>query len=478
VSPEGPPNPRGRWTRPSSLRTATRSWIKVTRLPGRSEEPVKQLAGEKERKPIDFISPLMSSSTAILVAVLGGYLTYTAQKSLEENRARDRREDISRSTSDANVARAEKERDQSTLEVQTVAQFMPYLTSEDSTKQRVAITAISALANTQLAIRLAALNPTQGSEAALKIISSNATDEGDRKEASLALKLFHSEGVARIGELQQAAGVARADYGSAMEEVVSLHDKSQDEDFAREFDNPHGPVANPFKIKPLLSSHEMAIRRQAFEVLDSYIDLLAAYASDANATQIRVASQKVIHAAKTYEQSSSSFVEGVALANDDASTVVTTGLSTNVEAGVNSASSAGSGSKILLNSSLFLTSDIKSQVVAFDPTVQKVCKLMSSDLNVMRSVNKLDFNSVIDHRMLTLRDPKSQLTGSAREAALVALPELKRERDATDQKLEETIQSMNEIALLHHALAADIQRYPDPVKRVSAFVANVKPANR
>src|SRR5271167_5159048 len=88
-------------------------------------------------------SAICALVTALAVALIGGMFN-----------AQQRRQEAYQAAQEV----ATKEHEARVLELQTVAQFMPYLTSKDENAKQVAITAIKALSNTRLAIELAALN--------------------------------------------------------------------------------------------------------------------------------------------------------------------------------------------------------------------------------------------------------------------------------------------------------------------------------
>lgn len=88
---------------------------------------------------------------------------------------------------EARIIAAQKETNR-LQRVQIVAQLMPYLTSKSEDQKKEAITAIQALGDPELAIRLAEANSSSGTLQGLAAIARTAEQPGDRKAAKEALE--------------------------------------------------------------------------------------------------------------------------------------------------------------------------------------------------------------------------------------------------------------------------------------------------
>jgi hypothetical protein len=102
----------------------------------------------------DKFAAMSSFISALLVAAIGGYFTYTYNSSQS---ARDT---------------AAKDQQNRIAEIQTVGQFMPYLLAPEEHKKQMAIFAISLLGNKELAAKLNAYSPSPGTVAAISTINS------------------------------------------------------------------------------------------------------------------------------------------------------------------------------------------------------------------------------------------------------------------------------------------------------------------
>jgi len=113
----------------------------------------------------DFWEKFSSLSTflsTVLVALVGGFFTYTFNH-------------------------REAEHQRSIQETQTVAQLMPFLTSSDQNTRRTAFIAVKVLQDTKLMADLATSDPSQGAHEALRDVAFHADKVADRNVALKAL---------------------------------------------------------------------------------------------------------------------------------------------------------------------------------------------------------------------------------------------------------------------------------------------------
>jgi hypothetical protein len=121
--------------------------------------------------------------TALVVAVVGGLFTINQDYHNEILKEHEMEDSKRQAAQDA----IRKNQEAHILELQTIAQLMPYLTSKNENSKQVAITAINELASTQLAVELARLNKSPGTINAIRQIASQSGKEVDRKFAQAAL---------------------------------------------------------------------------------------------------------------------------------------------------------------------------------------------------------------------------------------------------------------------------------------------------
>jgi hypothetical protein len=149
--------------------------------PGNLQEALKELAQQQKKvadaleksspKPKDAWDKFSAVSTflaTVVIAALGSVLT------------------VLYNWNESNRSAALKKQDQDIARIQTIEKFMPHLNGSEQEK-RLAILVISSLGDTDLATKLAALYPSQGTINALKSIATSGQQE-DRNLASSALQ--------------------------------------------------------------------------------------------------------------------------------------------------------------------------------------------------------------------------------------------------------------------------------------------------
>ena len=135
------------------------------------EQPKPDKAGENSRdsKSKDFwdkFSSMNAFLSTVLVAVVGGIFTYlfNAREAAHQHNIQ---------------------------ETQTVAQLMPYLTSQDQNTKRTALIAVKVLQDASLMVNLAASDPdSPGSRRALRDVAYHSPQPADRKSALDILAQF------------------------------------------------------------------------------------------------------------------------------------------------------------------------------------------------------------------------------------------------------------------------------------------------
>jgi hypothetical protein len=158
---------------------------------GELTEALKSKQTDKPKDKWDKFSALSPFVTGLIVAIVGGVFTY-----VESNRNELlKQQEIAQRTHQNEQDAQTREHQARILELQTIAQFMPYLTGRKEDSKQVAITAIKALSSTSLAVELARLNKSPGTIRAVRQIANQATNEKDRRLAQDALvELEKSEG--------------------------------------------------------------------------------------------------------------------------------------------------------------------------------------------------------------------------------------------------------------------------------------------
>jgi hypothetical protein len=157
---------------------------------GELTQAVKSRQSDKPKDTWDKVNALSPFVTGLIVAIVGGLFTFN------EGRRNEllKQQEIAAQDRAGIQDSATKEHQARVLELQTIAQFMPYLTSRNEDSKQAAITAIKALSNASLAIELAALNKSPGTVRAVRQIAAHSTNETDRRLAQAALVELEKSG--------------------------------------------------------------------------------------------------------------------------------------------------------------------------------------------------------------------------------------------------------------------------------------------
>jgi hypothetical protein len=157
---------------------------------GELTQAVKSRQSDKPKDTWDKFNALSPFVTGLIVAIVGGLFTFN------EGRRNEllKQQEIAAQNRQGIEDFATKEHQARVLELQTIAQFMPYLTSRNENSKQAAITAIKALSNASLAIELAALNKSPGTVRAVRQIAAHSTNETDRRLAQAALVELEKSG--------------------------------------------------------------------------------------------------------------------------------------------------------------------------------------------------------------------------------------------------------------------------------------------
>jgi hypothetical protein len=146
-------------------------------------ETLKKRESDKPKDTWDKFNAVSPFVTGLIVAIVGGLFALSEGHRNDLMKQQERVDADRQASQDALT----KEHQARVLELQTIAQFMPYLTSKNENSKEAAITAIKALSSASLAIELARLNKSPGTVRAVRQIATQSTNESDRKLAQAAL---------------------------------------------------------------------------------------------------------------------------------------------------------------------------------------------------------------------------------------------------------------------------------------------------
>jgi S1-C subfamily serine protease len=154
-------------------------------------------SSRKEKDKWDKFAALSTFLSTVIIAAIG--LIFTQVYNIKQNERNE----------------ALKQQEIRVAQIQTVERFIPYLTGTEEQK-KIAILAINSLGNTDVATKLAALYPSEGTISALKVIARSG-DEPQRKLANEALqKVFDRQRGAVVQLAEETVGKSIAPYASGI----------------------------------------------------------------------------------------------------------------------------------------------------------------------------------------------------------------------------------------------------------------------
>jgi hypothetical protein len=234
---------------------------------------------------------------------------------------------------------------------------------------------------------------------------------------------------------------------AAYQAANAIHEKKVDFDAIAEFDKTD-PVYNPRIIHPLLSDKDVELRLEVLKAFQCYVQTLVEITNGTESKELDEASKSV---------GSSLANLGNTLAPAPAATATDPTPALTISAGTQNILSTGANALGQFLVQRTIKKDLPQKIKDMDPQVDALCKLLASEMDLLRDSDQKDFDSIINRETLFLRDPASKLSAEERRVEIMKLPEIAREQQAADQRLVQLKSEIVKLELTHHALAAEAQ---------------------
>jgi len=177
---------------------------------------------------------------------------------------------------------------------------------------------------------------------------------------------------------------------------------------------------------------------------------------------------EVLDGLRTYAQSIADLASGVSSQSlDDAATAVGGNLiqlgsavsaatPIGMEISPQQANAAGTALKALgeFLVSRKIRNSVPKTIQEMDPHVDAICKLLVSDIGILRNQAGMDYEQLLMQQDSFIRHAGKDLAPTERRAEIQRLPRILANKQATDDMLGDLEMSVKELALAHHALAA------------------------
>lgn len=271
---------------------------------------------------------------------------------------------------------------------------------------------------------------------------------------------------------------------AAYQAAEKLHDIRVDFDAVAEFDNPQ-TVYNPRNIQPLLSPKDIDIRLAVLKAFQCYVSSLVDITNNVQSPSLESASKSVGGSlASLGDTFAPSFASALGITpsttTGTSGATSTTTTSTSTSAAISTAQQNGISTAVNALGLYLVGRKIKTElppiIVKMDASVEALCKLLEKDIDILQSQEKIDYDFIINHQTLFIRQNSTSATNGLnpqeRREQIMKLPGIVRQERLTDTELTQLRASIVRLELTHHALAAEAQgNNPESLKDKLAELA-------
>jgi hypothetical protein len=236
----------------------------------------------------------------------------------------------------------------------------------------------------------------------------------------------------------------------AYRDANRLHNLRQDYDAVAEFDQ-QDKVYNPRDIQVLLSDQDIGARLTVLNGFQVYVKSLCAIASGTNPKELGQASVSVGGQLTTLGTTLLPSIEkAVGIAKDNGASAGA--IPPEAQKGVATALDA-MGQFLIARK---VKKELPGKIAGMDPHVQELARLLESDIDVLKEVERRDYDRIINLQTLTLRQNNDPGSKDRREG-IMKLPETVRRQREAEEKLNALRAAVVLLAQTHQQLAADAQ---------------------
>jgi hypothetical protein len=121
--------------------------------------------------------------------------------------------------------------------------------------------------------------------------------------------------------------------------------------------------------------------------------------------------------------------------------------------------------------------ELPGKIEEVDPHVQALCKALADDIQTLQGLEQRDYDRILNlEKQFILEDeqPGKNVDPQQHRAEIMKLPEIARQQREANERLSSLLEAINNLALTHHALAAEAQHNnPQTLKDKLAELADV-----
>jgi hypothetical protein len=264
---------------------------------------------------------------------------------------------------------------------------------------------------------------------------------------------------------------------AAYRDAVTLHNLRNDYEAVVAYTNKDATY-NPRNVPTLLSEKDIQTRLAVLAALQVYAKSLIAITQSSDSPALDAASKSVGGNLTSLGNDLAPSIEnvlGIAAAPDTTTTTTTTTVtgsastttsSTSTSAAPLLSTEARNGISTAVDAlGQFFTSrvvakELPAKIESMDPTIQTFCKTMSDDITALDGIEQRDYDRILNlEKQFLLEDQQNgkDTNPQAWRAEVMKLPGIARQQKEAHKRLAALHDALNNLALTHHALAAEAQ---------------------
>jgi hypothetical protein len=292
--------------------------------------------------------------------------------------------------------------------------------------------------------------------------------------------------------LSQAIAPVVSQAAAAYQGAVALNDKRNNYEAVVAYQKKDKGY-NPRNAPVLLSQKDVQARLAVLAALQMYSESLVTITSGTDSKQLDAASKSVGNNLSSLGNDLAPSIEtvlGIAAAPDSTTETTVTTVSGSTTTTISSTASStallspgirngiSTGINALGQFLVYRTveKELPSKIEEMEPTVQALCEALAGDVQTLQGIEERDYDRILNlEKQFILQDEEAGTSVNPIEhrAEIMALPELARQQREDSEKLVALRGAIVNLALTHHALAADAQgNNPETLKeRLDALAA-------
>lgn len=261
----------------------------------------------------------------------------------------------------------------------------------------------------------------------------------------------------------------------AYRDAIAIHNLRGDYEAVVAYENKDATY-NPRNTPVLLSQKDLETRLAVLAALQVYSQSLVEISQGADSPELQAASKSVGANLTSLGNDLAPSIDNVLGIDATAGSTTTTTVTT--VSGSNSTSTSTTTSATLspevrngistgINAlgrfliSRTIQKELPGKIVAMDPTIETFCKALADDAQTLQGLEERDYDRILNLQkqfILEDEDPKKNADPEEIRVAIMKLPEIARQQREANEKLEALHAAIANLALTHHALAAEAQR--------------------